>query len=158
MQQDPLYRGLGPFIAVSAIVKKMKSLDIFIDGASKGNPGPAGIGAIFYNEGKVVKEISRYIGETTNNVAEYTALIHALEEALILKARCLNINTDSQLLYRQLKKEYKVRHTNIIPLFERSARLLSAFDNVCLKHIPRQENCEADRLADRGARKNKVLC
>ena len=85
----------------------MSTLLIHIDGASKGNPGPSGIGVVISKNGRVIKNISSYIGETTNNVAEYTALIWALQEALKLKAEVLKINTDSQLLYRQIKKIYK---------------------------------------------------
>ena len=81
----------------------MRALEIYIDGASKGNPGPSGVGVVICRDGETIKNISSYIGHATNNVAEYTALIYALEEALIMKAESLKINTDSQLLHRQLK-------------------------------------------------------
>ena len=86
----------------------MSHLEIYIDGASKGNPGHSGVGIVILREGRVIKNISGYIGKVTNNVAEYTALIYALEEALKLEAKSLKINTDSQLLARQLNKIYKV--------------------------------------------------
>ncbi len=93
-------------------------LIINTDGLSKGNPGAAAIGAVLKNEkGKTVATISHYIGVTTNNVAEYTALLYGLEEALMLKAENIQVNTDSQLLYRQIKKEYKVKSPNIIGLY-----------------------------------------
>ena len=76
----------------------MSVWDIYIDGASKGNPGPAGVGIVIFKEGARLKDISRHIGNTTNNVAEYTALIYALEEALILKAGKVKVLTDSELL------------------------------------------------------------
>ena len=127
----------------------MKELEIYIDGASKGNPGPSGIGVVICREGSVVKNISSFIGEATNNVAEYTALIYALEEALALKAECLTVKTDSQLLARQLNKVYKVRSAGIAGLYDRSMRLLGAFKKVSIYDIPREDNKGADKLATR---------
>jgi len=125
----------------------MRQFDIYIDGASKGNPGPAGVGVIICDGNEVVKNISSYIGRATNNVAEYTALIFALEEALALGADRININTDSQLLYRQLKKEYRVRSAELLKLYQKVSSLVAAFKAVSLKNIPRQDNCGADKLA-----------
>ncbi|MGA2774656.1 MAG: ribonuclease HI family protein [Candidatus Omnitrophota bacterium] len=131
----------------------MKTLEIYIDGASKGNPGPSGVGIVICRDGSTVKNISSYIGNTTNNVAEYTALIYALEEALMMKAENLKINTDSQLLHRQLKGIYKVRHPNMIPLHERAKYLLSGFKEVVIHNIPRSKNCGADKLATEAVKK-----
>lgn len=125
----------------------MRQLEIYIDGASKGNPGHAGIGVIICRGEEVLKNIAVYIGNATNNVAEYTALIYGLQEALILKAESLKVNTDSELLYRQLKKEYKVKHPNMKALYQQAVHLMSAFKEVSLKHIPREQNRGADRLA-----------
>jgi len=125
----------------------MSHLEIFIDGASKGNPGHSGVGVVIYKDGLRIKDISNYIGLATNNVAEYTALIYALEEALLLKAKSLKINTDSQLLARQLNKIYKVKHAGIINLYNRALHLLTGFEKVLIKHIPREENSLADKLA-----------
>ncbi|MDD5128378.1 MAG: ribonuclease HI family protein [Candidatus Omnitrophica bacterium] len=125
----------------------MNCLDIYIDGASKGNPGHSGVGIVIYEDGRLIKEISNYIGQATNNIAEYTALIYALEEALLLKAETLKINTDSQLLARQINRVYKVRHEGLIGLYERAVRLLNGFKKVLVNHIPREENACADRLA-----------
>jgi len=126
----------------------MKWLDIHIDGASKGNPGPAGIGVVIHEDGQVVKNLSVFIGETTNNFAEYTALIHALEQALILKADAVKINTDSQLLCRQINKEYKIKSANIIGLYNQAVQLIAAFKEFSIRHIPREENTGADKLAN----------
>lgn len=123
-------------------------LDIHIDGASKGNPGPAGIGVIISQEGRVVKTLSVFIGESTNNFAEYTALIHALEQALILKADGVKINTDSQLLCRQINREYKIKSNNIIGLYNQAVQMISAFKEFSIQHIPREENTDADKLAN----------
>lgn len=126
----------------------MNRLEIYIDGASKGNPGPAGVGVVICRKGAVVKNISRYIGTATNNFAEYNALIFGLEEALILKAESLVIYSDSQLVCRQIKKEYKVKSINIIGLYKQAQRLLSAFKEISIKNIPREENRGADKLAN----------
>jgi ribonuclease HI len=131
----------------------MKQLEIYIDGASKGNPGPAGIGVIICQNGEVLKNIANYIGNTTNNVAEYTALIYGLQEALMLKAESLKINTDSQLLYRQIKKVYKTKSQNILGLYNQVIHLLSAFKEVSINHIPRQDNRGADKLANQAIKK-----
>lgn len=125
----------------------MNSLKIYIDGASKGNPGPSGIGVIICDGQEVIKNISTYIGNTTNNVAEYTALVYALQEALKLKAQILEINTDSQLLYRQLTKVYKIKSPNIVGLYNQAIHFLSAFKRVLINNIPREDNKGADKLA-----------
>jgi len=131
----------------------MKELEIYIDGASKGNPGPSGIGVIICQGEEVIKNISVFIGNATNNVAEYTALIYALEEALILKAEVVTIKTDSQLLARQLNKEYKVKSINICALYKQSLCLLQGFKKVLIYNIPRQENKGADKLATQAVKK-----
>jgi len=125
----------------------MSCLEIYIDGASKGNPGHSGVGIVIYRNGQVLKRISSYIGKATNNIAEYTALIYALEEALLLKASSLKINTDSQLLARQINRVYKVKHEGLIGLYERAVHLLSGFEKVMVNHIPREKNTCADKLA-----------
>ena len=127
----------------------MKEIEIYIDGASKGNPGPSGIGVVIYRDGQTIKNISSFIGNTTNNIAEYTALIYGLEEALMLKAGVLKINTDSQLLYRQLNKVYKVKNPNILGLYNRVIHLMSAFEKVSVNNIPRENNRGADKLANK---------
>ncbi|MCX5695318.1 MAG: ribonuclease HI family protein [Candidatus Omnitrophica bacterium] len=138
----------------------MREFEIYIDGASKGNPGPSGVGVVICQGSKTLKNISSFIGQATNNIAEYTALIYALQEALILKADVLKINTDSQLLARQLNKVYKVRHQNIIGLYNQAQRLLAGFKEVSINNIPREENIGADKLATEAIKrelKKKVL-
>ncbi len=127
----------------------MKALEIYIDGASRGNPGPSAIGAIICQEGKTIKNISAFIGQATNNIAEYTALIYALEEALVMKASSVSVKTDSQLLARQLNGEYKVKNANISGLYARAVRLISGFKDFCIENIPREENAGADKLASK---------
>jgi ribonuclease HI len=132
----------------------MSELEIYIDGASKGNPGPSGIGVVICENGQTIKNISHFIGFTTNNIAEYTALIFGLQEGLILRAKSIKINTDSQLLYRQLKKIYKVKHPNIIGLYNQVLHLMSAFREVSLNFIPREQNRGADKLATKAVKEN----
>lgn len=131
--------------------------DIYIDGASKGNPGESGIGVVIYEGDNILKNISQYIGITTNNVAEYMALIYALQEALILNIRNISINTDSELLYRQIKGEYKVKNEILNLLHKISSHLLSGFEKVEINNIPREKNKEADKLAVIAIEKRPVL-
>lgn len=131
----------------------MKEFEIYIDGASSGNPGPSGIGVVICSNKETIKNISSFIGNTTNNVAEYTALIYALEEALLEKADSLKIYTDSQLLYRQIKGVYKVKHPNIVGLYERAKHLMSGFKQVAINNIPREQNTGADKLATSAVKK-----
>ena len=127
-----------------------KRLVIYVDGGSHGNPGPSGIGVINCDEKRnVVKNISKFIGNTTNNVAEYTALIYGLQEALILRADEVIINTDSELLAKQLSKEYKTKDAGLKPLYEQVSHLLTGFKKYEIKHIDRSENKGADKLANK---------
>ncbi len=128
-----------------------QALEIYIDGASHGNPGPAGIGVIVCRGGEVIKNISESVGNTTNNIAEYKALLYALEEALIIKPESLTVYSDSQLLCRQIGGQYKVRDPEIAVLFRRAVQLISSLKSVKVIHIPREQNKGADKLADKGA-------
>jgi ribonuclease HI len=131
--------------------------DIYIDGASKGNPGESGIGVIISKNDEVKKNISQYIGITTNNVAEYMALIYGLQEALIQNIRNIHINTDSELLYKQLTGDYKVKDENLKILNGLAKHLLSGFTDVDITNIPREKNKGADRLASSAIEKRPVL-
>ena len=131
----------------------MMPLEIYIDGASKGNPGPSGIGVVICRDGQTIKNISSYIGNTTNNVAEYTALIYALQESLKLKAGVLRINTDSQLLSRQMNGIYKIKNPNILGLYNQAMHLIAGFEEVVINNIAREDNRGADKLATKAVRK-----
>ena len=111
-------------------------LEIYTDGACSGNPGPAGIGVVVKKNGQVIKEISKFIGQATNNIAEYTALIYALREALVLKADEVLVRTDSELMYKQVAGEYAVKHDNIKPLFEQVQHLRAGLKQFQLEHSP----------------------
>ncbi len=135
---------------MSRATKPSGSLAIYIDGASRGNPGPAGIGIVLKDgAGRVVAEISEFIGRATNNVAEYRALIRGLEEAATLAARHVTVRSDSELLVRQLTGEYKVKSPDLSPLHLEANRLLKAFPKSAVEQIPRGENAAADALANR---------
>ena len=121
------------------------------DGAARGNPGPAGAGAIVVDEGgAVLAEVAEGLGETTNNVAEYTAVIRGLEEAKRLGAHEVLLRSDSQLLINQLTGRYRVKAPHLQPLHRRVRALLVGFAKVDLEHVPRERNAEADRLANLG--------
>ncbi|MCX5686020.1 MAG: ribonuclease HI family protein [Candidatus Omnitrophica bacterium] len=129
---------------------KNKKVYIYADGGSRGNPGPAGIGVVILDEKKKrIKELSKYIGETTNNNAEYNALICGLEEALSLKADEAVVYLDSELVARQINGEYRVKNEEIKPLFERALAALKGFKSFEIKHIDRLKNKEADKLVNK---------
>jgi ribonuclease HI len=124
---------------------------IHCDGAARGNPGPAGAGAVVTDEdGTVLAEVAEGLGETTNNVAEYTAAIRGLEEAERLGAATVLLRSDSQLLINQLTGRYRVKSEHLQPLYRRARQLVTRFDRVTFEHVPRERNVEADRLANAG--------
>jgi len=128
----------------------MNKIIIFSDGGARGNPGPAGIGAVLYDENKkIVAEISQYLGETTNNQAEYKALIAALKEAKRLKAEELACYLDSELVVKQLNREYKIKNKDLAPLFLEVYNLSLFFKKISFTHIPREKNTVADNLANK---------
>lgn len=130
---------------------------IFVDGSSRGNPGPAGIGVAVFEAGseKVSAEISRYIGMTTNNVAEYEAVIHGLKWMKDSGVRRAVIKLDSELVYRQLTGRYRVKSPHIALLVKRLSALRSEAGEVTFMLIPREENKLADRLAQKASKKVK---
>lgn len=135
----------------------MREISIYTDGASRGNPGPAAIGVVIKNEwGENLKTISKSIGEATNNVAEYQALIEGLKEAVRLKPASLKIYSDSELMVKQLKGQYKVREPHLLSLFEEAKRLLSTLKKWEVIKVKREENLEADALANQILNKESV--
>ena len=120
-------------------------LEIYIDGASAGNPGPSGIGVFIKGEGHHIK-ISEYIGETNNHVAEFTALIRGLEEANKLHATLISLRSDSKIVVASIEKCY-VKNEQFKPLLDRALTLIQQFDLFFIKWIPEKENRAADALA-----------
>jgi ribonuclease HI len=123
---------------------------VHTDGAARGNPGPAGIGIVIKKGAQTVAEISDYIGKTTNNIAEYTALIRGLEETLKLGHKTAHFYLDSELLVKQIKGEYKVKNEGLKPLFLHAKTLIGKFKVFSIEHTWREENKEADNLANQG--------
>lgn len=127
----------------------MPKFILYTDGAARGNPGPAGAGAYICTEdGTCVAEIAEYLGETTNNVAEYQGLLFGLRKLVDLGAKEVEILADSELMVRQLNGQYKVKHPNLIPLYREARGLLSQIPSVTIKHVRREQNPEADRLSN----------
>ena len=125
-------------------------LVIFTDGAARGNPGPAAIGATIKDErGKLIAAISRRIGVTTNNQAEYRAVIAALEKAVSLGARQVELKADSELIVKQLNGRYRVKNKSLQPLYQKARQLIGTLDGFTIAHIPRAKNREADELANK---------
>jgi ribonuclease HI len=128
----------------------MRRLVIYADGAARGNPGPAGIGVVIEDEqGRVLKELSQFVGRKTNNQAEYMALIQGLEVAAEYQADAIQIRLDSELLVHQLKGEYRVKSPLLKPLRNKVQKLLARYKVVGIEHIERAYNRAADRLANR---------
>ena len=127
----------------------MRRLVIYADGAARGNPGPAGIGVMIEDErGRVLKEVSQFVGRKTNNQAEYMALIRGLEEAAEYQADAVQVRLDSELLVHQLRGEYKVKSSLLKPLRNKAQKLLAGYKVAGIEHIERQYNRAADRLAN----------
>jgi len=120
------------------------------DGASRGNPGPAGAGMVLFDpQGRLQANKGRYLGETTNNVAEYQALLLGLEEAQRLGVKQLRVLADSELMVKQLTGRYRVKSPHLIPLWQEAIRALKTFDAWAIAHVPREENHLADEAANR---------
>lgn len=131
-------------------MKHQMKLIIYTDGGARGNPGPAGIGAVIFDaRKKVVLEISECIGKTTNNQAEYKALLRGLEEAKKLGGTEVDIFMDSELIIKQLKQEYKVRDKDLGQLFIKAWNLLHGFKKYTLRHVLRHKNKRADELVNK---------
>ena len=128
---------------------KIKRVIIFTDGAARNNPGPASIGAIIRDtEGNSINSISRPIGNTTNNQAEYRAVIAALEYALRSGVSQVDMYSDSELIVNQLNGQYRVKEATLKPLYQRVKQLQIQLESFKITHVPREQNEEANRLAN----------
>lgn len=137
-----------PFFNSPVRNNSVDELIIYADGASQGNPGEAGAGIVFTDaQGKILKEEKYFLGKTTNNAAEYKALILALEKARQFKPKLIKIFMDSELIVRQLQGEYKVRNLGLKALHEEVRKLLPNFPKYIIKYIEREKNKRADKLA-----------
>ncbi len=127
------------------------ALVVYIDGGARGNPGPAGAGVVVQSadDGTVLFEGGFFLGRATNNVAEYRALLEGLARARKLAGGQVEVRSDSELLIRQMRGEYRVKSENLRELFERAQRLCESFPGVRFTHVRREQNKQADRLAQR---------
>jgi ribonuclease HI len=135
------------------------ALTAYVDGGARGNPGPAGYGVHIEDaEGNTVAELSEYLGHKTNNVAEYSGLLAALDYAVANKHHALKVVSDSELMVKQLRGEYKVRNPDLKELYDRARPLIRKLDHFEIRHVLREKNKHADRLAneamDRGSGKS----
>jgi len=127
----------------------MKKLIIHTDGGARGNPGPAGVGVVFYNEKKeIIKKLFKYLGIMTNNQAEYQAVIFALEKAWNFRPATIEVFLDSELVIKQLQGKYRVKNKNLHSLYNRVYYWIKKFKEVSFKYIPRQQNKLADKLVN----------
>lgn len=121
----------------------------YIDGGARGNPGPAGYGVRVENEhGTLINEFSGFLGSATNNVAEYNGLLAALTYAQENGHRSVHIKSDSELLVKQMRGEYRVKNAGLQPLYEKARAIARGLDRVTFEHVRREQNKDADRLAN----------
>jgi ribonuclease HI len=126
-----------------------RRLVAYIDGGSRGNPGPAGFGVRLEEEnGAVVEELHGALGRATNNVAEYNGLLAALRWAVDRGRTTVHVRSDSELLVRQMRGEYRVKNPGLRPLYREASALVARIGHVTFEHVPRSENADADRLAN----------
>src|SRR5438105_1789066 len=145
--RQALWRGENP--AATTKLPMDETLILQFDGGSRGNPGPAGIGVVIRApDGTPLVTLGRYIGRATNNVAEYRALITAMEEAKKLGAKRIKIRGDSELVVRQMTGIYRVKHPDLIPLYRRATDLFNSFESAAISHNYREKNELADRLGN----------
>jgi ribonuclease HI len=146
--QTPPNRGAGLFGEPPPEAKPL-AWRANIDGGSRGNPGPASYGVVIRDpRGEIVARLKKYIGRTTNNVAEYYGLIAALDYAQSQKIRALRVESDSELLVKQMRGQYKVKSEDLKPLYERAKKMSQTFAAFRIDHVYREQNREADALAN----------
>jgi ribonuclease HI len=149
-KRNPPQRGAGLFGDAAPEAKPASAAyRANIDGGSRGNPGPASYGVVIRDgRGEIVAKLKKYIGRTTNNVAEYYGLIAALDYAQSHGIRALRIESDSELMVKQMRGQYKVKSEDLRPLFERAKKMSQTFESFRIDHVYREQNREADALAN----------
>jgi ribonuclease HI len=146
-----------PFIKKNHLIGPDKPLSVYIDGASSNNPGPAGIGIVFIQDEQIIYTVSKYIGEKTNNEAEYTALIEALNLVLDQGIKSIKVFSDSELVVKQIKGIYAVKQEHLKKLNKEALSLIEKFDHFEINHIVRSLNAKADKLAKSAIEHNGKL-
>jgi ribonuclease HI len=141
--------GGGLFADIPPERKRMAAYQANIDGGSRGNPGPSAYGVVIRDaRGEIVAKLKKYIGQNTNNVAEYFALIAALDYAQTHEIRALRVESDSELLVKQMRGQYKVKSAELRPLFERAKKMSQTFESFRIDHVYREQNGDADTLVN----------
>jgi ribonuclease HI len=136
--------------AAAEAAEQAKRTRLYTDGAARGNPGPAGAGAVILNpDGHIVAKIGKFLGDSTNNVAEYMGLILGLKRAKAMGIKELEVYSDSELLVKQLAGEYQVKAEHLRPLHDEAKLLLQGFSFIQVHHIPREQNAQADAMSNR---------
>jgi ribonuclease HI len=149
VKRPPIPKGRGLFGESEPERKPMAAYQANIDGGSRGNPGPAAYGVVVKDgKGEVVTRLKKYIGHNTNNVAEYFGLIAALDYAQTQGIRALRIESDSELLVKQMRGQYKVKSQELRPLFERAKKMAQTLETFRIDHVYREQNREADALVN----------
>ena len=148
-KRPPVPKGAGLFGESEPERKPVAAHQANIDGGSRGNPGPAAYGVVVRDpRGQIVARLKKYIGNNTNNVAEYFGLIAALDYAQNHGIRALRIESDSELMVKQMQGKYKVKSEELRPLFERAKKMSQAFESFRIGHVYREHNKEADALVN----------
>ena len=148
-KRPQLPRGSGLFGDAEPERKRPAAHQANIDGGSRGNPGPAAYGVVIRDaRGEIVAKLKKYIGQNTNNVAEYFGLIAALDYAETRGIRSLRVESDSELLVKQMRGQYKVRSADLRPLFERARKMAQSLESFRIDHVFREQNREADALVN----------
>jgi ribonuclease HI len=147
--RPPVHRGGGLFGEPEPERKQIAFFQANIDGGSRGNPGPAAYGVLIRDgHGELVARLKKYIGQNTNNVAEYFGLIAALDYAQTHGIRALRVESDSELLVKQMRGQYKVKSEELKPLFERAKKMSQTLEAFRIEHVYREQNREADALVN----------
>jgi ribonuclease HI len=147
--RPPVHRGSGLFGEPEPERKQIASFLANIDGGSRGNPGPAAYGVVIRDgRGEIVARLKKYIGQNTNNVAEYFGLIAALDYAQTNGIRALHVESDSELLVKQMRGQYKVKSEELKPLFERAKKMSQTLEVFRIAHVYREQNRDADALVN----------
>jgi ribonuclease HI len=148
-KRPPVPRGAGLFGEPEPERKTIAAYQANIDGGSRGNPGPAAYGVVIRDpRGEIVARLKKYIGNNTNNVAEYFGLIAALDYAQTHEIRALRVESDSELLVKQMHGQYKVKSEELRPLFERAKKMSQTLATFRIGHVYREQNREADALVN----------
>ncbi len=142
-------KGAGLFGEAEPERKAIAAYQANVDGGSRGNPGPAAYGVVVRDpRGEIVARLKKYIGKNTNNVAEYFGLIAALDYAQNHSIRALRVESDSELMVKQMRGQYKVKSEELKPLFERAKKMSQTFESFRISHVYREQNKEADALVN----------